>query len=103
MGFGVYDNVLDEVAHEVKVGYKYPSTGIGNSTVAKQFAKDLALLDKGDVKEVIWTFYKSPKIGKVGASPALQPMLKEAQNNGYKISHQILELEPSVLAKMDLN
>jgi RHS repeat-associated protein len=94
LGKRFVDNVSDGVAYESKVGYKS-----ADDFTSKQFAKDLYLLDQGLVDEVVWTFFKSPKTGKVGASGPLLEMFKTAQSQGYNIRTEILDLSSSAIQK----
>jgi len=79
------DNFAEGVAHEAKVGYKSAT-----KFIKKQFAKDLELLGNASsgVKEVVWTFYKSPQTGKAGASKQLLELFEQAQKLGYNIRTQ---------------
>lgn len=81
------DNLVGRVAHESKVGYTSAS-----SHVRDEFARDLQLLAEGEVDEVVWTFFRSPRTGKIGASKPLQDMFEEAQSQGFNIRSQILDV-----------
>ena len=73
----IVDQLVNGAAHESKVGY----TTLTKS-IRKQIAKDIELMSKEEIKSSIWHFYKSPVIGKGGAS---QPLLNELQNKGIKV------------------
>ncbi len=87
LGTRFVDILIKKVAYESKVGYKS-----ANAFTKKQFAKDLYLLDNKMVDEVVWTFMRSPKTGKVGASKPLLELFKKAQEKGYKIRTEIIEI-----------
>jgi RHS repeat-associated protein len=78
----------NKIAYEAKIGYKGAS-----KFIKKQFSKDLELLDEGQLEEVVWIFYESPKSGKSGASGPLLEMFKEAQKKGYNIRTEIHTLK----------
>jgi hypothetical protein len=87
LGWRYVDNLAGGVAYESKVGY-----ASATEFIKKQFYKDIELLNMGAVDEVVWTFFRSPETGKVGASKPLLDMFEAAQKNGYNIRTQILEL-----------
>jgi RHS repeat-associated protein len=92
LGIRFVDNLADGVAYESKVGYK-----TADNFTQLQFEKDLYLLDNGLVDEVVWTFFKSPETGKVGASKGLLNLFEQAQRNGFNIRTQILELSEEAI------
>ena len=65
------DLLADGVAYEAKVGYTCLSQRIKN-----QILKDVYLME-GDVKTVVWEFYRSEITGRVGATPQLLEFLQE--------------------------
>jgi RHS repeat-associated protein len=84
------------VAYESKVGYKSAT-----EFIKKQFAKDLELLaEGGEVKEVIWTFMKSPKTGQVGASKPLLKMFEDAQKAGFNIKSEIVDVSKKAIKEV---
>ncbi len=70
------DQLADGVAHESKVGYTTLT-----QFVKKQVLKEAEILERGDVDEVVWHFFKSGVTGKVGPSQPLADFLTE---NGIK-------------------
>ena len=62
----------NQTAYEVKTGYQSLSSRIG-----EEIAKDAEMLFNGDVKEIVWEFYRSPINGKIGASQPLLDLLAE--------------------------
>lgn len=58
---------------EAKVGFQELS---GNT--ATQVEKDAELLKSGQINEITWSFFRSPKTGKVGGSDELLQALKKA-------------------------
>ncbi len=70
------DQLADGVAHESKVGY----TSL-TQFVKKQILKDVEILGRGDVDDVVWHFFKSGVTGKGGPSQPLADFLTE---NGIK-------------------
>jgi len=58
-------------AYEVKAG-EYSVRKLTRN----QVAKDAELLRSGQVKEIIWAFFRSPIDQKIGPSPALESLLK---------------------------
>jgi hypothetical protein len=92
-------DVLDgTIARESKVGFKRGS----DKFIQEQFSKDLELLADAEsgVTEVVWTFFKSPKTGKVGADGTLQGMFKAAQEAGYNIRSEILDVTEEAFEKV---
>jgi RHS repeat-associated protein len=67
------DWLVGGVAHEAKVGY----TDV-NTRTKEEIAKDVWLLGKRHVKQVVWHFYKNPNDGKGGASPGLLFLLRQS-------------------------
>ena len=45
----------------------------------------------------VWTFYKSPQTGKVGAGQGVWDVIKEAQERGLNIRTEIGELSEEVI------
>ena len=64
-----YDPVRGMI-HEIKTGYQGLRTKI-----SIQIAKDVELLYEGEVKGVVWHFYRSPLNGKIGPTEPLRDML----------------------------
>ena len=73
LGRRVVDQLTEGVAHESKVGYQSLT-----KVINRQIAKDVELLAKGEVKQVIWHFFISPITGKGGASQQLLQKLIDA-------------------------
>jgi RHS repeat-associated protein len=73
LGDRIVDQLVDDAAHESKVGYQAL-----RSKIAAQVAKDLELLRTGQVEAVYWHFYRSPVTGKIGPSNPLQRALGAA-------------------------
>ncbi|MEG2712541.1 MAG: hypothetical protein RR988_05900 [Clostridia bacterium] len=73
----VIDRLKNDVAHESKVGYASKT-----KFIQKQVAKDLKLLQKGDIEDIQWHFFKSSITGKIGPS---QPLRKLLEDNGIKV------------------
>ncbi|MGB0175925.1 MAG: LamG-like jellyroll fold domain-containing protein, partial [Owenweeksia sp.] len=71
------DQLADGVAHEAKVGM----TSLTNST-RLQIAKDIELIETGQINSSTWHFYRSPVTGKGGAS---MPLIKELKSNGINV------------------
>lgn len=67
------DQLVNNIAHESKVGYTSLS-----STVRNQIAKDVELLKSKSVSGVVWHFFTSPVTGARGPSAALEAELKQA-------------------------
>ena len=70
------DQLVGDVAHESKVGY----TSL-TKKIKIQIAKDAELLKDKEISAAVWHFYKSPKIGKIGAT---KPLLDELKKNNIK-------------------
>jgi RHS repeat-associated protein len=68
------DQLVDDIAHESKVGYTTLTKGI-----REQIAKDAELIKNKDVKGAVWHFFESPKTGQGGAS---KPLMEELKKNG---------------------
>lgn len=96
-GKRIYDNMIDGVAYEAKVGYKTMSSGSGNSTVRAQLEKDISLLESGQIEEVVWVFYKSPKTGKGGAGKGVLDFIEAAQGRGLNIKTEMGEISEGTI------
>lgn len=75
------DGFAKGVAHESKVGYASLT-----QFIKEEALKDIQLMKDGNVKEVVWHFYKSAVTGKAGPSGPLEKFLKE---NGIKVMIEI--------------
>ncbi len=82
MNTGLGKRVIDaletqgaKVAHEVKVGLVHNTQFVRN-----QILKDIELLQKQRVDEVVWNLFTSPVTGKSGVSTSLQQFIEESQN-----------------------
>ena len=51
---------------------------LGTSVLREQIAKDKALIDNEDFKDVTWHFLVGAKSGKVGPTPEIIQALKDA-------------------------
>jgi len=71
------DQFVEGIAHESKVGY----TVLTNS-IKTQIAKDVELLRRGIVDQVVWHFFESPATGYGGPS---QPLRNELIKAGIEI------------------
>jgi len=45
--------------------------------VRNQILKDAELLERGEISAAAWHFFKSPKTGKIGPTPAVRKLLEE--------------------------
>lgn len=70
------DQLVGGVANESKVGYTTLT-----KDVTRQIAKDVELMQSGEIKNAVWHFFTSPVTGKGGAS---QPLLDELSKNGIR-------------------
>ncbi len=81
LGKRIVDNLVrtsDEIiANESKVGRVGMKAFIRN-----QILKDAELVERGEIDAAAWHFFKSPKTGKIGPTPAVRKML---ESNGIKI------------------
>jgi hypothetical protein len=75
------DQLVDNVAHEAKVGYQW----LSNSN-RLQIMKDAVLKESGQIKESFWHFFKSPQTGKGGPSQPLKNLLED-----NKIPFEVIE------------
>ncbi len=74
-GGGRYvDQLVNDIAHESKVGY----TSL-TADIKTQIAKDVELMNGGNIKGAVWHFFKSPVTKLVGAT---KPLLDELKKNG---------------------
>ena len=74
LGGRYVDQLVDDIAHESKVGY----TSL-TKDIKTQIAKDAELIKNKNVKGAVWHFFVSPKTGKGGAT---KPLLDELKKNG---------------------
>lgn len=81
LGRRVVDQFVKGVAHESKVGYTSAT-----KFIKTQIAKETFLLSKGELKQSIWHFYRSPITGKIGATKNLINLLKS--NNITVVIHE---------------
>ncbi|AFC26632.1 YD repeat protein [Saprospira grandis str. Lewin] len=88
-------NPKTKVAREAKVGYLSPGSSAEKRALA-QLDKDIELLKEGDIEESVWTFFRSPVTGKVGASPKFLDAVKKAQNQGIDIKTEISDIKISL-------
>jgi len=72
-GLRYVDQLADGVAYESKVGYTSHT-----KFIKRQIAKDVELINTGQVNSVKWIFFESPVTGKAGASAPLLNALKAA-------------------------
>lgn len=72
-GTRVVDQFSEGVTHESKTGYQYL-----NNATRNQIIKDPELKASGDVKDVVWHFYRSPVTGQQGYSEPLGLQLLES-------------------------
>lgn len=70
------------IAREVKIGKK--SYG---GDEKRQFLKDLELLNKGDVREVVWHLYRNPNTGEMGLTKPFIEAFEKAQAAGANIRY----------------
>ncbi len=71
-GIRFVDVLVDDIAHESKVGFTELTPFI-----KKQILKDAELLKNGDIEGVKWHFFKSEISGKGGANQKVYDFLKE--------------------------
>jgi RHS repeat-associated protein len=71
------DQLVNGLANESKVGYVCRT-----AKITKQIAKDVELLNSGDVNGVTWHFFESPVTGLKGPSA---PLVKLLQDNGINV------------------
>ncbi len=76
LGRRIVDNLVrtsdDVIANESKVG----RVGM-KAFVRNQILKDAELLERGEISAAAWHFFKSPKTGKIGPTPAVRKLLEE--------------------------
>ncbi len=80
------DFIDDGIGYEIKTGRQFLSTRI-----KEEIAKDTLLAPQngtpGQLKEVVWVFYRSPFTGRIGAS---QPLLNALRDAGIRIIYVIV-------------
>lgn len=76
-GWRYVDQYVQGVAHESKVGYQSLTAGI-----KRQIAKDVDLVESGQLKSAVWHFFESPITGLKGPS---KPLLQELERNGIRV------------------
>jgi filamentous hemagglutinin len=69
-GWRFIDSLLNGVAQESKVGFVEKT-----KRIEMQIAKDLELLESGQIRAIEWHFFPSPITGLIGPSQALEQYL----------------------------
>jgi hypothetical protein len=71
------DQLVNGIANESKVGYQSLTP-----TISRQIAKDVELINSGQIQGSTWHFFQSPVTGMGGPS---QPLLNALQQNGINV------------------